>query len=548
MTMKFLSLFFFILLLLPLFFVFFIQLSSSWDIDRAGFVENHETETTTTPEMRITGKTIGVEEAGISTRKGAIIELFLNSWDTYRRYAWGHDELLPLSKSGGDSRNGWGATIIDSLSTAIIMELDEVVLEALKFIDTIDFSKAPVNPTSINMFESTIRYLGGLLSSYDLLNDPAYSHLVPQNQKELVDRLLQQARTLGDNLIIAFKTSPIGIPLNSLNFVTKTTSPEKVYFDTRVSIAEVGTLVLEWTRLSDLTNDPKYGRYAARAEKYLLYPTPEPLWPGLIPDRLSAATGEFQVKNGGWGAGADSYFEYLLKMAIYSPDRFKIYGDQWKQAVESTIEHLLVPSANHEKTGGVWVANYDGEGGLEYTMGHLTCFIGGNMVQGGKALNYPNALRWGLKLVAGCWEAYQSTATKIAPEQWVWGKDSKGGEDFEPTITAYYLRPEVAESIYLAWKHTGINIYREWMWELVQAVNKHCRVESGGYAGLQDVTKPDGGGKLDMQESFWMAELPKYAFLTFENKQNGVSADVNGTKWVFNTEAHPLKVSNYVPI
>lgn len=479
------------------------------------------------------------DKAEISTNQAIVVKLFRNSWNAYHQYAWGHDELLPLSKRGGDSRNGWGATIVDSLSTAIIMRLDKVVIEALKFIDTIDFSKAPVNPTSVNKFETTIRYLGGLLSGYDLLKDSAYSDLVPQEGRQLVDRLLKQAQTLGDNLIIAFKTSPIGIPLNILDFDTKKTSPETVDSNTWVTTAQVGTLILEWTRLSDLTNDPKYGRYAARAEKYLLYPTPEPLWPGLIPNQLSAATGKFVVKNGGWGAGADSGFEYLLKMAIYSPDRFKLYGDRWKQAVESTIAHLLIPSGNHEKTGGVWVANYDGKGGLEYTMAHLTCFIGGNMVQGGKALNYPDAVESGLKLVAGCWEAYQSTATKIAPEEWVWGKDSKVGANFEPTVTQYHLRPEVAESIYLAWKHTGNKQYQDWMLELVQAVDKHCLVESGGYAGLQDVTKPDGGGKLDMQESFWMAELPKYAYLTFGN---GLGAGFDDTKWVFNTEAHPLKV------
>ena len=36
-----------------------------------------------------------------------------------RSYAWGHDSLAPLTKNFTDSRNGWGATIVDSLSTMV---------------------------------------------------------------------------------------------------------------------------------------------------------------------------------------------------------------------------------------------------------------------------------------------------------------------------------------------------------------------------------------------------------------------------------------------
>ena len=38
---------------------------------------------------------------------------------TNRTYAWGHDSLAPLTKNFTDTRNGWGATIADSLSTMV---------------------------------------------------------------------------------------------------------------------------------------------------------------------------------------------------------------------------------------------------------------------------------------------------------------------------------------------------------------------------------------------------------------------------------------------
>jgi hypothetical protein len=42
------------------------------------------------------------------------------SYDT-RKYAWGHDDLTPLSKSFYDGRNGWGASIVDAMTTLVCL-------------------------------------------------------------------------------------------------------------------------------------------------------------------------------------------------------------------------------------------------------------------------------------------------------------------------------------------------------------------------------------------------------------------------------------------
>lgn len=71
-------------------------------------------------------------------------------------------------------RNGWGATAVDAMSTAIIMELPEIVDQILEHISGIDYSKTD---SMCSLFETTIRYLGGMLSAYDLLSG-AQSRLV----------------------------------------------------------------------------------------------------------------------------------------------------------------------------------------------------------------------------------------------------------------------------------------------------------------------------------------------------------------------------------
>jgi mannosyl-oligosaccharide alpha-1,2-mannosidase len=60
-------------------------------------------------------------------------------------------------------RNGWGASAIDAFSTAIVMENAEVANTILDFAGTIDFG-SPVPGSQISLFETTIRYLGGLLA------------------------------------------------------------------------------------------------------------------------------------------------------------------------------------------------------------------------------------------------------------------------------------------------------------------------------------------------------------------------------------------------
>jgi len=68
-------------------------------------------------------------------------------------------------------RNGWGASAIDALSTAIIMQNATIVNEILAHVPEINFGVS-YNDEAVSLFETTIRYLGGMLSAYDLLQGP----------------------------------------------------------------------------------------------------------------------------------------------------------------------------------------------------------------------------------------------------------------------------------------------------------------------------------------------------------------------------------------
>lgn len=353
-----------------------------------------------------------------------------------------------------DLRNGWGASAVDALSTAIIMGNAYIVNQILDFIPTIDFSETH---QSVSLFETTIRYLGGMLSGYDLLTGPA-RHLVA-NQSN-VDALLTQARNLADILKFAFDT-PSGVPHDDVNITSKGHNGGKTN-----GLAVTGTLILEWTRLSDLTGDDEYAKLAQKAESWLLYP--EPSWaepfPGLVGSNIDIKTGKFTDAFVSWNGGDDSFYEYLLKMYVYDPKRFGRNKDRWVAAAESSMKHLVSHPPTRPDLTFLATFNATQDGGT-YGLAsqHLTCFDGGSFLLGGSVLDREDFRHFGLELVKGCHDTYAETLTGIGPEVFSWEADSVPVSQKVFFETAgfyiidgvYILRPEVVESFYYAWRITG---------------------------------------------------------------------------------------------
>ena len=56
-------------------------------------------------------------------RQMAVVAAFLHAWSAYKKYAWGHDELKPVTKFWQEWM-GIGLTIVDSIDTMYIMGLN----------------------------------------------------------------------------------------------------------------------------------------------------------------------------------------------------------------------------------------------------------------------------------------------------------------------------------------------------------------------------------------------------------------------------------------
>ena len=134
------------------------------------------------------------------SRREAIKASFLHSWRGYHDHAWLADEVAPVSGGRRDTFGHWSATLVDSLDTLWIMGLTNEFEEAVQAVAGVDFETSA--SSDVDVFETTIRYVGGLLSAYEL-------------SKKLV--LLEKAEQLGHMLYAAFDT-PSRMPVRFLEW------------------------------------------------------------------------------------------------------------------------------------------------------------------------------------------------------------------------------------------------------------------------------------------------------------------------------------------
>ncbi|KAF7732164.1 mannosyl-oligosaccharide alpha-1,2-mannosidase [Apophysomyces ossiformis] len=464
-------------------------------------------------------------------RQKRVVDAFRHAWKGYTRDAFGRDEYQPLTHSGHNwAPGGIGLMIVDALDTIQLMNLEEEYKEAREWIATkLDFDK----PQQVNLFETTIRVLGGLLSAYHLSdNDPLY---------------LQKAQDLGNRLLGAFD-SESGVPYPMVTLSTGMAFKR----ETVSSTAETTTVQLEFKYLSQITGDPKYKNAAMRVmERFDQLVRNNETLDGLVPIHISATSGSFIGRLIRLGSRGDSYYEYLLKQYLQTDKTEKRYREMYDHAVQGIKDHLVAESYPNQ-------LSYIGElldgdpAHLSPKMDHLVCFMAGSLALGAtEGLTVANKppmndrdkgdLELGKKITRTCYEMYNFTATGLASEIVYFNNNPASSLD-DPDMSIKLadrhnlLRPETLESIFLLWRITGDPIYRDWGWKIFESFEAYTKLSDGGYSALKDVTTIPPI-KDDRMDTFFLAETLKYLYLLF-SPDDILPLD----KYVLNTEAHPLPI------
>jgi len=413
---------------------------------------------------------------------------FMHAWNGYKKYAWGHDDLKPLSKTHHD----WHTqpllmTPVDSLDTMIIMDLDEEAAATRSYIlDNLSFDK----DFDVQNFEITIRILGGLVTNYQLTGDK---------------RFLTLAEDLGRRLLPVFN-SPTGMPYRYVNLKTgKVRNPVS-------NPAETGTLLLEFGALSKLTGNPVFYDKAKRALVETYYRRSKI---GLVGEWINVETGQWTNPDSHISGAIDSYYEYLLKCSV-------LFGDpdckrMWTDSI-AAINRYLADEIKTENGVELWYGHADMNTGAraDSTYGALDAFFPAVLAMSGdltraKRLQDSSFAMWKQQGIEPEVFDYRTKTVKAA---------------------GYPLRPEIVESTYYLYHYTKDAKYLRMGEQMWRDFVRHCRTDAG-YSALKSVVTKE---KSDSMQSFLFAETFKYFYLLFAPPDTLDFKNV-----VFNTEAHPIR-------
>ncbi len=414
---------------------------------------------------------------------------FKRSWEAYKKYAWGHDVLKPITKSHSD----WYAQTlhispIDAYSTMKVMGLDDEADEVYRYVlDSVDFDK----DLFVKTFEVNIRILGGLLAMYQYTDDP---------------KILALAEDFGTRMLPAFE-SPTGMPYYWVNLKTGEVKGADI------NVAEGGSYTFEMGILSHFTGNAVFYEKAKRATKAIFDRRSEI---GLIGERTNVETGEWTDERSHIGCCIDSYYEYMYKSwLLFGDEELK---EMWDISLEAINKYIA-----EDFDGNLWYAQVNMNTGE--VMNRIVTLYDAYF-PGVLALN--NDIERAEKNQASWNNLWNKNG--LEPMVYDYGLDSITGPNYD-------LNPEIIESAWYLYEITGKEEYKQMLEKYFADLKLYCRNDVA-YTSIGNVITKK---RNDYMPTFFFAETLKYLYLGFSDK--GKEYQEN---YVFSTEAHPFRKELFV--
>jgi hypothetical protein len=399
---------------------------------------------------------------------------FLHAWTGYKRFAWGSDEVKPVSGTAHDffiPGHSFGLSIIEALDTLYVMELDDELEACVRWL------RAHLNfdvDGNVQMFEAVIRMVAGLIAGYYATHERF---------------MLDAARDLADRLLVCFTKSPTGAPYRYANLRTGAVS------DPQSNLAEIGSNILEFGDLSRLTGDPKYLAASLRAYETViakrssldLLGTNFDIEKGVFTDPVDVAPDE----------PADSFYEYLW-------GGWQMLGNAQSRDWYRLLTDALLQYKTVHVDGRLWFRQVNYLTGLsagDTQLTELSAFYAELVAKGGD-----------LAVGSAFYDAWTDVLNRytLIPEV----IDYTTLAIVDP---AHRMRPEYANSAFDLWFLTQNPRYRTTAYQYFTALRENCRTPNG-YTDLTDVrTRPMAQG--DHFPAYAFSENFKYLYLMFADAQ-----------------------------
>lgn len=479
------------------------------------------------------------------------------SWRSYKKHGFPRDELKSISGTAHDTYGNWALTLVESLDTLWIAGLKDEFKEAVELVPSIDFN-VTISQEGINVYEVTSRFLGGLLSAYELSWKVA-----------LKDKALELATIL----YAAFDT------LNRMPRVEwdmmATKAGTRQQASESAAIGDIGGLALELTRLALLTKDPKWYDAAARIMSPLARQQDHTSHPGLFPVEINPQQKDLKSA-GEIHLGPESQALYSTLPSMYALLRGSdFYKSMSKSAADSIIQNLLfrpmIPPGN--AITDILLPGTIINGTIVPQIHHTACSIAGTLAYTGRLLRNETYITTAEKVLQGCLWASRASPLGIMPETFSVvpchspnAKDCTWDEEtYNTALLLAHNEPPSTDPRVLTWKHrlpqgftsitsrhytlhhslisslftlyriTGDENLREEAYQLWKGVYGRSKTKFA-HAVIEDVTLPKAP-KVDLLPCGWMGASLKYWYLMFEApEENSLE------RWGLGTEGHFVRL------
>ena len=317
---------------------------------------------------------------------------------------------------------------------------------------------------------------------------------------------------------------------------------------TNTLVAEIGSMTLEFTRLSQITGDMRYYDAIQRITNHLDDQQMQTKLPGMWPVTVNARDLDFRSDT--WytlGAMADSLYEYLPKQHLLlggATDQYRTLYER-ASAVFSTISFykpMMTDDVNILFSAGVRSESAVSTPVPDASMQHLVCFSGGMVALASRIFDRPSDLPTARSLTDGCIWAYKSLPHGLMSElshqipcanksglcprvESTWHSAVLSHDPHPPAEvssadhlasilqssrlppgyariddTRYVLRPEAIESVFILYRITGDVAYRDAAWDIFCAIENATRTAIA-HAALEDIIA-DPPRQADRMERF----------------------------------------------
>lgn len=439
-------------------------------------------------------------------------EEFIYAYDAYEKYALGSDDLLPLTKNGYNWTNySMLITPIDSLDTMYLMNLTKYINNTLKLLCNPSHNFNFNQNIIINVFETIIRVLGGLLSSYYFLKNECLKNLAI----DLGERIYNASFLTKSNLKY--------LPYNNINLkYLNISNINNSIFDT----ASLGTNMLEFGLLSYITNNSKYYLMTKKTMKQLFNISSNYNLIGqeinINPKNIYNKTEIFINPNSHIASAIDSYWEYQIKCwQLFNDYECK---DMWLKSNYSIMKYMKYydntnPNRLWFKRVNMFNITYGNE---EYWYDLHAQFFSSSLTL--------TKNKYDLNIAINNQEAnhYMWNLTKI----------NIFGYNFNTSVLGwptYQLNPELYESNYYLYCITNNSLYFNRALLYLENLIKYTHCNNTeicvGYSALNNAVTKE---RMNECPSYFFSETLKYLYLTF--MKNEIDNPLNFNDFIFNTE------------